>query len=380
MKTSVKLSGIVAALMLAVSGAAMSAEQVSPYVHSSDGKIVKSGYGLCYRTGFWTPALAQASGDGCNCDADILGEACVEPAPVVQKAPEKVTLSADTLFAYNKADLKAEGEAALDELVSKIAGVDVEVIVTTGYADRIGLFEDTKVDGVQYNASTTNSTSFVLGADADVSAAAVPHFYVNSSALRDEGYKVTLTTDEMGGTTYQATTKLSELPRNSVFPLILQLDDFALDFTARCWLSPIGAGPTPVIVTLESEDTYSLKLPEGSQFELTLNGVNTDNMNATNVSCTWDFDENTVNGLAFEGYQPGSTVVKGHVTASAGREFPLTCEAQWTLNDTQYHRTYTVNVITDDIFNFDFDTSSNAAQNRFGLLWLNTEMLNMSRH
>lgn len=138
MKTSVKLSGIVAALMLAVSGAAMSAEQVSPYVHSSDGKIVKSGYGLCYRTGFWTPALAQASGDGCNCDADILGEACVEPAPVVQKAPEKVTLSADTLFAYNKADLKAEGEAALDELVSKIAGVDVEVIVTTGYADRIG--------------------------------------------------------------------------------------------------------------------------------------------------------------------------------------------------------------------------------------------------
>ncbi len=138
MKTSVKLSGIVAALMLAVSGAAMSAEQVSPYVHSSDGKIVKSGYGLCYRTGFWTPALAQASGDGCNCDADILGEACVEPAPVVEKAPEKVTLSADTLFAYNKADLKAEGEAALDELVSKIAGVDVEVIVTTGYADRIG--------------------------------------------------------------------------------------------------------------------------------------------------------------------------------------------------------------------------------------------------
>lgn len=138
MKTSVKLSGIVAALMLAVSGAAMSAE-VSPYVHSSDGQIVKTGYGLCVRTGFWTPALAQASADGCACDADILGEACVEPEPVVApKAPEKVTFSADTLFAYNKADLKAEGEAALDELVSKIAGVDVEVILTTGYADRIG--------------------------------------------------------------------------------------------------------------------------------------------------------------------------------------------------------------------------------------------------
>ena len=79
MKTSVKLSGIVAALMLAVSGAAMSAEQVSPYVHSSDGKIVKSGYGLCYRTGFWTPALAQASGDGCNCDATFSAKPALNP-------------------------------------------------------------------------------------------------------------------------------------------------------------------------------------------------------------------------------------------------------------------------------------------------------------
>lgn len=275
----------------------------------------------------------------------------------------------------------------LDRLVSKVTinvlgtpGTTINGITFGGYADRIGLFEDTQVDGVQYTASATNSTSFVLDDYADESAAAGPHFYVNSSALRDEGYNVTLTTDEMGGTTYQATTKLSELPRNSVFPLILQLDDFALDFTARCWLSPIGAEPTPVIVTLESQDTYSLKLPEGSQFELTLYGINTDNTDATNVSCTWDFDENTVKGLAFENYQPGSTVVKGHVTASAGREFPLTCDAQWTLNDTQYHRTYTVNVITDDIFKFDFDTSSNAAGNRFGLLWLNTEMLNMSRH
>lgn len=275
----------------------------------------------------------------------------------------------------------------LDRLVSKVTinvlgtpGTTINGIIFGGYADRIGLFEDTQVDGVQYNASTTNSASFGLAEGADVSAAAGPYFYVNSSALCNEGYNVTLTTDEMGGTTYQATTKLSELPRNSVFPLILQLDNFALDFTARCWLSPIGAEPTPVIVRLESEDTYSLRLPESSQFELTLNGVNTNNTGATNVSCTWSFDKNTVSGLDFEGYQPGSsTVVKGHVTASAGQEFPLTCEASWTIDGTQYHRTYTVNVITDDIFNFDFDTSSNAAQNRFGLLWLNTEMLNMSR-
>ena len=268
----------------------------------------------------------------------------------------------------------------LDRLVSKIRmqisdATPISSLTFGGYANKVGLFPDTKLgDDVTYDSEYDVVNAGKLG-----ERNTVEDFYVNCSP-KGHKFTVTLGSNEHGGTVYHATTKRDELPRNSIFPLMLQLDDFALNFTARCWLSPIGAEPTPVIVTLESQDTYSLKLPEGSQFELTLNGINTDNTVATNVSCTWDFDENTVNGLAFENYQPGSTVVKGHVTASAGREFPLTCDAQWTLNGTQYHRTYTVNVITDDIFNFDFDTSSNAAGNRFGLLWLNTEMLNMSRH
>ncbi|MGN1150423.1 MAG: OmpA family protein [Sutterella sp.] len=145
MKTSLKIGGLVAAMMLAVSGASFAADQVSPYVHSSDAKIVKSGYGLCWRTGFWTPALAEAQGvggEGCTCDADILGAAActakkVAAAPAV-KAAEKVTFSADMLFNFNKSTLKDEGKAVIDELVSRLAGVDVEVILTTGYADRIG--------------------------------------------------------------------------------------------------------------------------------------------------------------------------------------------------------------------------------------------------
>ncbi len=72
MKTSLKIGGLVAAMMLAVSGASFAADQVSPYVHSADGQIVKSGFGLCWRTNFWTPALAEASGEGCQCDADVL--------------------------------------------------------------------------------------------------------------------------------------------------------------------------------------------------------------------------------------------------------------------------------------------------------------------
>ena len=80
------------------------------------------------------------NGAGCACDADILDKkACTAvEAPVVTKAAEKVTFSADTLFNFDKATLKPEGQAVLDDLVSRIAGVDLEVIVSTGYADRIG--------------------------------------------------------------------------------------------------------------------------------------------------------------------------------------------------------------------------------------------------
>ena len=128
MKTSLKIGGLVAAMMLAVSGASFAADQVSPYVHSADGQIVKSGFGLRWRTNFWTPALAEASGEGCQCDADVL------PAEACQ--PKQA--AADMLFNFDKSTLKDEGKAVLDDLVSRLAGVNVEVILSTGYADRLG--------------------------------------------------------------------------------------------------------------------------------------------------------------------------------------------------------------------------------------------------
>ena len=143
MKTSAKLCGIAAALLLAASFNASAAETVNPYVHSSSGQIVKNSTDLCWRTGFWTPALAEAmgvDGAGCACDADILDkQACTAvEAPVATKSAEKVTFSADMLFNFDRATLKPEGQAVLDDLVSRIAGVDIEVILSTGYADRLG--------------------------------------------------------------------------------------------------------------------------------------------------------------------------------------------------------------------------------------------------
>lgn len=141
MKTSLKICGVAAAMMLA--GSAFAAE--NPYVHSTDGKVVKSNYGLCWHTGYWTPALAEAlgqQGDGCACDADILDKAaCAAPSPAAQPAVQsvaKITLAADTLFAFGKATLRDDAKAILDDLVSQLAGVQIEVFMATGYTDRIG--------------------------------------------------------------------------------------------------------------------------------------------------------------------------------------------------------------------------------------------------
>ncbi|MGN6652384.1 outer membrane protein OmpA [Trinickia sp.] len=92
---------------------------------------------LCWRDAFWTPATANA-----KCDGALVAQAPTPPAPVAPAAPaltsEKVTYQADSLFDFDKAVLKPAGKEKLDDLASKIEGMNVEVVVATGYTDKIG--------------------------------------------------------------------------------------------------------------------------------------------------------------------------------------------------------------------------------------------------
>jgi OOP family OmpA-OmpF porin len=115
------------------------------YAQDSRGGVVKSGAGLCWRTGYWTPAMANA-----ECDPDLVLKPVAAPAPPPAPAPapapaptpkpaaEKVTLAADTLFDFDKATLRPEGRAKLDELVAKAKDIKLEVIIAVGHADRLG--------------------------------------------------------------------------------------------------------------------------------------------------------------------------------------------------------------------------------------------------
>jgi OOP family OmpA-OmpF porin len=57
-----------------------------------------------------------------------------KPKPVA----EKVTFAADVLFDFDKAVIKPEGKSKLDDISSKVRGINLEVVIAIGHADSIG--------------------------------------------------------------------------------------------------------------------------------------------------------------------------------------------------------------------------------------------------
>ncbi|MBX9849075.1 MAG: OmpA family protein [Rhodocyclaceae bacterium] len=125
---------------------------VVPYVIDGRGLVAKSGTGLCWRTGFWTPAaagevMAGKLPVGCECDKDLLPKgkcdaaaaaSAAKPAAAAKPTSDKITLNADALFDFNKAELRKEGLVALDEFYSKVKRIKLEVLIAVGHADRFG--------------------------------------------------------------------------------------------------------------------------------------------------------------------------------------------------------------------------------------------------
>ena len=49
-----------------------------------------------------------------------------------------MTYAADAFFDFDKSVLKAEGKAKLDDLVGKVKGINLEVIIAVGHTDAVG--------------------------------------------------------------------------------------------------------------------------------------------------------------------------------------------------------------------------------------------------
>lgn len=140
LKKSVKLLAVAAAFTAA---AAAQAEGPAParvvtdaYVVSDQtGQVVRDSFGWCWRTSSWTPEKATVVG----CDG-YTGEQAPAPVAAPTSAVKRFTLRADTLFAFDKYDLKPEGKQAIDQLIGELRDIDPKEgkILVVGYTDRIG--------------------------------------------------------------------------------------------------------------------------------------------------------------------------------------------------------------------------------------------------
>ncbi|CAJ0793477.1 Outer membrane protein A [Ralstonia condita] len=143
MKKFAKLAFAAAAVAMAASAYAQSVPYEKKAVNDNWGNgtsewVWKNGTNeLCWRNGFWTPATANAQCDGALAPA-AAPQAQPTPAAKPVVSSEKVTFAADTLFDFDKAVLKPEGKAKLNDLVSKLQGINLEVVIAVGHTDSFG--------------------------------------------------------------------------------------------------------------------------------------------------------------------------------------------------------------------------------------------------
>jgi OOP family OmpA-OmpF porin len=159
-----KLNKVAMLLASAALASAAGAQTIDNWRNGTGDLVWKNGTNeLCWRDANWTPATAAV-----GCDGAIVAKPAAAPAPAPAPAPAaapaaapapaavaarpaapaapaappaaatKVTYAADAFFDFDKSVLKAEGKAKLDDLVGKVKGINLEVIIAVGHTDSVG--------------------------------------------------------------------------------------------------------------------------------------------------------------------------------------------------------------------------------------------------
>ena len=107
------------------------------YVTDESKNVYTNSYGECWRTGTAQPLVESSI----PCKA---GFAALEVPDAIAHVPVPVpkalivTLGVDTLFDFDKADLRSSERIELDAFISKLSDMELKSVTVIGYADRIG--------------------------------------------------------------------------------------------------------------------------------------------------------------------------------------------------------------------------------------------------
>ena len=278
----------------------------------------------------------------------------------------------------------------LDRLVAKVRmtvgttsqePVTVKNVTFSGYADKVSLIPNANISTLLRDKKYEYTEQFHISASQDKD---IPDFYVNETREGDP-FSISVTTTENQGVTYLATTTRPDLPRNSIYPLTLNLNQSELDITAEVYLVAIGAAVEDCKVepVEGQQDTYRLRIPAGGLFKMQLN--NTSGITYDAGGCSWENDPAnkyialTTSGNTEAGGVPSvtGTTVWGYSSASnIYDEYPIYLTAKWTDDTNNFTRKYTILIATEDMFNFDY-VEINTNANMASPLYLNKEYLNM---
>ncbi len=151
-----KLNKVAMLIAAAALSTVASAQSVDNWVNASGIPWRNGNSELCWRDANWTPATAAVGCDGAivaPTPAPAPAPVAAAPAPAPKAAPApapvpvpvppppaatKVTYAADAFFDFDKAVLKPEGKAKLDDLIGKVKGINLEVIIAVGHTDSVG--------------------------------------------------------------------------------------------------------------------------------------------------------------------------------------------------------------------------------------------------
>lgn len=218
------------------------------------------------------------------------------------------------------------------------------------FATQVSLFEPSTT--TSYPRATTPMT--VSGAASQTIAAGqsltLPDFYVNATEDQLEAFAVSV--DVQGDKLYQGNTVRTDLPRNSILPILLNFADYTLEIVAEAQIAPIGGYPITVYSSGALTNNLSINLPEGCTFTITPTLYDAASNIVANHVCSWALKD-SYSWLTWTNSSDASNkqAFYGQVAARSGMTGSLTLHSEADINGRTRQGDYDITLKTVPIDN-----------------------------